>query len=30
MVPDKSSVYGFAASWGVVVGLIYFFIAVTG
>jgi Na+/proline symporter len=29
MVPDKSSMYGFAASWGAVVGLIYFFFAVT-
>ena len=29
MVPDKSSVYGFAASWIMVVGLIYFFFVVT-
>jgi Na+/proline symporter len=29
MVPDKSSVYGFVASWGLVGALIYFFFAVT-
>ena len=29
MVPDKSSIYGFATSWGAVVGLICFFFAVT-
>ena len=29
MVPDRSSVYGFAASWGLVGVLIYFFFAVT-
>ena len=29
MVPDRSSVYGFVASWGLVGVLIYFFFAVT-
>ena len=29
MVPDRSSVYGFAVAWGVVGGLIYFFFAIT-
>ena len=29
MVPDRSSIYGFIASWGLVGALIYFFFAVT-
>ena len=29
MVPDKSSVYGFVASWALVGAMIYFFFAVT-